>query len=501
MGKKTHSVAGVPLYPTKDPAAAVAAQRAPAGQSEGQLKKRCVAEYGAPADSTAVITKSELRRLHAIMNSAEEQHARTVGMAAEKQRMQEVATDRKARMQSIDKERKSRGAVKPAEEIEREVSRKADTSKAQMKMDEELDEVKYMNKVMLYTKCVTIRDAQVTEKQAIAYEKAEDEKRLDMMMEMERLKALKMYEEREQKRIENRKRGAAVIRAQIEEREQERLRRLELKQQEQDAMLRHIEKMKDDDRREAVKKKEAARRLMEDVALANAEQIRNKNRERALEQEEDRRIAEYLREKDQREQELQAEQERVRKEKEEEIARLRKLQEKAKDKKAELDALRAKRAQEAAERDFRQRERETALRAAAINADLRQARETQKAEKEAVLAEQAQHEHDDFERIIAVQRRDDELERAKMDKGRELRLRNADDLRAQIEQIEEQRRKNRREFLEEGNRLKAKRAEEERKIEAIRVRKLQELETCAVPEKYRNELVKKKNIEPLRPSK
>jgi len=117
-----------------------------------------------------------------------------------------------------------------------------------------------------------------------------------------------------------------------------------------------------------------------------------------------------------------------------------------------------------------------------------------------MLAEQAQLEHDDFERIIAVQRRDDELERSKIDKERELRNRNAADLRSQIEQIEEMRRKERREFLEEGNRLKAKRAEEERKIEAIRARKLQELETCAVPEKYRSELVKKKNIEPLRPS-
>lgn len=471
------------------------------GVSEGQLKKKAVAEYGAPADSTAVITATELRDLRSLINSAAHLQTRTADAASKKSYLQNVSAERKGKMLEIDKERRSRGVVKPIEEIEREVARKADTSKAQLKIDEELDEVKYMNKVMLYTKCVTIRDAQISEKQGIAFEKAEEEKRLDMMMEMERLKALKMYEEREMKRIENRKRGAAVIRAQIEEREQERLRRLELKQQEQNAMLHHIEKMKEDDRREAVKKKDAARRLMEDVALANAEQIRNKNRERSLEQEEDRRITDYLREKESREQEIATEQERVRKEKEEEIARLRKLQEKAKDKKAELDALRAKRAQEAAEREFRQKEKNAAFRTTAINADLRQARETQKAEKEAMLAEQAQLEHDDFERIIAVQRRDDELERSKIGKERELRNRNASDLRSQIEQIEEMRRKDRREFLEEGNRLKSKRAEEERKIEAIRSRKLQELETCAVPEKYRSELVKKKNIEPLRPSK
>ena len=39
-----------------------------------------------------------------------------------------------------------------------------------------------------------------------------------------------------------------MIKAQMEERETERLRQLELKHQEQEAMLRHIEKMKADDR-------------------------------------------------------------------------------------------------------------------------------------------------------------------------------------------------------------------------------------------------------------
>ena len=52
----------------------------------------------------------------------------------------------------------------------------------------------------------------------------------------------------------------------------------------QEAMLRHIERMRDDDKQEALKKKEAAKRLMEDVALANAEQIRLKNRQREVEQ-------------------------------------------------------------------------------------------------------------------------------------------------------------------------------------------------------------------------
>eukprot|EP01059_Diplonema_ambulator_P010938 TRINITY_DN20955_c0_g1_i1.p1 TRINITY_DN20955_c0_g1~~TRINITY_DN20955_c0_g1_i1.p1 ORF type:complete len:497 (+),score=241.35 TRINITY_DN20955_c0_g1_i1:41-1492(+) len=471
------------------------------GESEGQLKKKAIEAYGAPPDSTVVISASEFLQWKKMMESIELEKAKATETQMNKEKLMKVAAERRARMIAMDEERRANGAVQSIEDLTDEVNRKETLSKAQLKMDEELDEVKYMNKIMLYTKCVTIRDAQIKEKKAIAYEKAEEEKQLDIMMEVERLKALKMYEEREQKRIENRKRGAAVIRAQIEEREQERLRRLELKQQEQDAMLRHIERMKEDDRQEAFKKKEAAKRLMEDVALANAEQIRLKNRQREVEQAEDRRISEYIKEKDTREAEIQAEHDKVKAEKEREIARLRSLQEKAQDKQAELDALRARRAQEAAEREWRQKEKDAAARVAAINADLAQARQSQKLEKEQTLAEQARLENEEFERIIAVQRQWDEQERQKkeLEKGR--RLQNASDLRSQIEEMEELRRKERRGFLEEGNRLKAQKAAEERKITAIRQRKIDELKNCAVPEKYRHELLKKKNTEPLRPSK
>eukprot|EP00455_Lapot_gusevi_P029409 TRINITY_DN3149_c0_g6_i1.p1 TRINITY_DN3149_c0_g6~~TRINITY_DN3149_c0_g6_i1.p1 ORF type:complete len:359 (+),score=98.14 TRINITY_DN3149_c0_g6_i1:150-1226(+) len=357
-----------------------------------------------------------------------------------------------------------------------------------------------MNQVMLYAKCVTVRDAQVQEKSAISADRSEEERKMDMAMELERLKALRMYEERELKRVEDRKKGAAVIRAQIEEREQERLRRLELKQQEQDAMLRHIDRMKDEDRAESIKKKEGSRRLMEEVALANAEQIRLKNRQQEMEREEELQIASYIREKQQREQEAAEEQIRIKAEKEKEIARLRSLQEKAQDKQAELDALRARRAQEAHEREYRVKERETAIRQAAINDDLSRAREEQKHEKEMMLAEQARFEKEEFERIIAVQKVAEEQERQKQIREREQREKNASAVSKQILEIEESRRRNRRDFVEEGNRLKTEKRERDAQIEAIRARKLQDLERLNVPKQYRQELLKKHESEPLRPA-
>jgi hypothetical protein len=322
-----------------------------------------------------------------------------------------------------------------------------------------------------------------------------------MMMELERLKALRMYEEREAKRVEDRRKGAAVIRAQIEEREQERLLRLELKQQEQEAMLRHIDHMKDEDRSETERKKDGARALMDDIALANAEQIRLKNRQRLMEIEEEKQIAAYVREKERRDQEHQDEMRRTAGEKEREIARLRSHQERAQDKQAEVDALRARRAQEAYDREQRQKEREARERQSAINADLAAAREMQMREKAALLAEQARTEKEEFDRIIAVQKDEEDRERGNRNKEVSHARGNADALRKQIAEVEENRRKSRRDFLDEGNRLRAEKREREALVDAIRMQKVGELEGMSVPKQYRQELLKKKAGTDLRPTK
>merc|ERR1719454_654885 len=97
---------------------------------------------------------------------------------------------------------------------------------------------------MLYAKVVTIRDAQMNEKKIMEKERQEEERRLDTVMEIERLKALKMYEEREAKSKLDRKLGASVIIDQMQEREKERVRQLELQDQEREAMLKQVEAMK-----------------------------------------------------------------------------------------------------------------------------------------------------------------------------------------------------------------------------------------------------------------
>jgi len=68
-----------------------------------------------------------------------------------------AAKSRKARMVEMDKER---GNKIPPTESQKLESEKNDTllTKAQRMLDEEHDDVKHMNQMMLYSKVVTIRD-------------------------------------------------------------------------------------------------------------------------------------------------------------------------------------------------------------------------------------------------------------------------------------------------------------------------------------------------------
>ena len=73
-----------------------------------------------------------------------------------------------------------------------------------------------------------------------------------------------------------------------------------------------------------------------------------------------------------------------------------------------------------------------------------------------------------------------------------MRVRHTEEVIKQIQEIEEKRRQERREFLEEGERMRAQHAEQEARIAAIKDRKLSELQRVGIPAKYRAELVRMK---------
>merc|ERR1719487_1993036 len=176
--------------------------------------------------------------------------------------------------------------------------------KAKQMLDEDMDDVKHMNQMMLYSKIVTIRDAQIQEKRSVQAEKEEEERQLDMMMEIERLKALQMYEEREKSRLEDQRRGAGVIIEQIKDRQAQRMREEESRDQERSFILKQIESLKAEEVEQQKQKKLASERLMQEVNQANSAAMKIKEEKMLGEKLEEQKIIEYQEDKQAREAEL-----------------------------------------------------------------------------------------------------------------------------------------------------------------------------------------------------
>merc|ERR1719277_2040161 len=140
---------------------------------------------------------------------------------------------------------------------------------------------------------------------------------------------------------------------------------------------------------------------------------------------------------------------------------------------------------EAAERAAREKEKAEARRQEEISHELSVARERR-------LGEQAKSERDEFERIIEVQMQQEDAERQRQGEEKYMRIQHSNELRSQIAAREEKAFQERRDFLEEGNTVRAQIGTERGKLEKIKDRKIQELKKSGVPEKYWAELARKK---------
>lgn len=171
-----------------------------------------------------VIKQDELERMKGatkIQTKEQEIQQRRL-LEEQKESAMAAAKARKQRMLDLDKERALKMPPTEQQILDKEKA-EGMLTKAQQMLDEDHDDVKHMNQMMLYSKVVTIRDKQLEEAKRLEHDWVEEQKRLDLMMEIERLKSLKLQEEREVKRKEAQKQGSLVIIDQIKERELDRI--------------------------------------------------------------------------------------------------------------------------------------------------------------------------------------------------------------------------------------------------------------------------------------
>ncbi|CAL1526482.1 unnamed protein product [Lymnaea stagnalis] len=438
-----------------------------------------------PSGESTVIPRDQFFRILQASRvlSKEEREEEAERVKREKEQAMDEAQERKNRMKQLDLARQKNAKLN---DLEEEAKEKAEhlLAKANEMRQEQEDEIKHLNEVILNAKCHAIRDAQILEKDLIKKEMVEEEKRLDVMMEVDRQNAIKIYEEIEQRRKEEQLLGAAKLLEQIDENEKEKIFELERKDQENLQMQRYIEKLMEEDQEVIDRKKAEQISLREELNKANEEILKRKEIKVLQEKAEELKVIEFQKQKAEREAAFEKEQEKIRIEKEKEVSKLRSLQERARDEQAERDALRAKRAQEQTERDWRRKEAEEMRKKAELEESLKHARSVQMRQKEHYLAVQAQRERAEFERVLCAQKELIEKQKREEEFVHKKKLVHADDVRAQIREKEKQRISERNAFFEEGVKLDEEARARRMKLEAVKKKKLNELRDMGIPEKY-----------------
>lgn len=232
------------------------------GKDTVQVRKR----YDRRSTSTptkhdaVVIGASELMRLrnNATLLSKEEEMAQKQRDNEAREERQAKSIARKEKIRQMEEERK-RNAIQSDSSKDSKAQKNSVLERAKQMLDEDMDDVKHMNQMMLYSKIVTIRDAQIQEKRTVQGEKEEEERHLDAMMEIERLKALKMYEVREQERLASQRSGAKVIIEQIKDRQAQRMKEEEQRDQERSFVLKQIDALKAEEIEQQRQKKTCVR--------------------------------------------------------------------------------------------------------------------------------------------------------------------------------------------------------------------------------------------------
>ncbi len=133
---------------------------------------------------------------------------------------------------------------KPLTDMEQETiaKNKALKAKAVELTQEQLDDVKQMNKMVAYAKAATIREKQLEEKKRQWENFKIQEKKKDKIMELDRLKNIKEEAVKQEKKKLQALKGREVIVEQIKARQIERLK--EKEQQEREAQI-TIQRMKE----------------------------------------------------------------------------------------------------------------------------------------------------------------------------------------------------------------------------------------------------------------
>lgn len=456
------------------------------------LIRRCRVRQDDPSGLTVVLAKGHFDRI---------QESSRVKTRAEFERMLEEQTA--AKLKALEESEKRKEEMREREnkrmantklnDLEEEAKEKAEylLAFANSRRMEEEDEIKKMNEHLLNAKCHAIRDAQLLEKQEMAKEEETEKMRLDMMMECDRISAIKAAEDIAEMKKKQRYIAGKQLVDQIERNATEKIINEEMKDQETKKVLQKLEELHAQDAAEIEHQRQAKIKLKKEIFAVIAAQ--QKERDRILEQD---KLAEfksqkYIQEQYDKQDKIEQEKMEKRKAKEADEWRLFNLRMAALDSAAGRDALKARRDQEEAERGWRRKAKEEALKRAKMNAEMIQGRREQIQNKEHNMAVQARRERDDFERVLQDQKRQLSADKERELALRDARYRNGKIVRQQIRDKEQLQIKSRKDHFAEGIRMEEEARIRRLKLQELKNKKLVELRENGIPLKYCNDIERK----------
>ncbi|TWW77563.1 cilia- and flagella-associated protein 45 [Takifugu flavidus] len=445
-----------------------------------------------PPEESVILPSVEFKRIESMSQvpTTEEVEAQREALQKKKEEEKKASEEMKRRILEVDLSRKK---SVPLTDLEREAQDRAQgvVERANLLKIEQDEEIRMLNTLILDAQCQATRDAQIQEKKQIQAELTEEEKRLDAVMETERLRVLEADKKTDKLCKEQRMRAKQQIYEQIQKRLVDKIMQEEIQKLERQQEVEKQEKSYLQDLKALERKKEEQRHLHEENLRINTETIRTKEQRREEEKLLDMRDMEYIKKKLEQEAEYEAEQKRVKKEKELEITRLRAQQERAKDYKAEQDEHRARRHQESVDREWRRKEKELAAKKVEEEAKLKAARLEQVRCKEHLLSMEAGREKAEFERILKVEQEAVIKRQEQEEKQRQRALGYANSIRHQIKEQKSCAAARRKQSFQEGRELTQKEQQRRLLLSEIREKKLQELRAAGLPEIYCSQVERK----------
>ena len=351
-------------------------------------------------------------------------------------------------------------------------------------VDKDDDHIKELNILCKYAKIATIRDRQLDERKKMEDMYRKKEGRLDLMMEMERLKEIKFLEEKEKeiKKLNNEAQG--IIIDQILDNERVRIKKREQIEKEKIQMKLQLEKFEEEEKKRILHERQLRDKRMQECLNVDKYAILLKQKKKIEEKEEELRDVKYNIEKARKEEEYLKEKKRIALEKEKEIQALREKQKKAQDKQAEMDAIRAQRAYEEAERKAIQKEKEDEIIKHRKLMECIEDNEMHKKVKEKQKAEEIQKDKEDYERFVKERQREIEEEKEKQREKIKLLMENGEYVKKQMLENEEKSKSGWKEKFEEGRKMKQMNDAYYNGLEMIKQQKIAELRALNIKDKY-----------------